>query len=122
MNLVTLSERINRAVVQYNESFLAKHAEPDFGECGNAVVLIGFGRKRKLKNAFEEALLVGSSWQYCGKKMFIFEYDGNAGIPVPTQYAGYYRERAYIVANVLEEWLDVMGYVGVDVTVHSWID
>lgn len=109
-------------VAEYNKVFMENHAEPDFGECGSAVVLVGFGRKRKIKKQFEEAGLLGSSWEYCGKKMFVLEYDGNAGVSVPTQYAGYYRSRAGNVASTLKNFLEVEGVEGVDVYVHSWVD
>ena len=122
MNISELKNRVANAVADYNKEFMATHDEPDFGECGSAVVLISFGRKRKIKEAFLDEVLLGIDWSSASKKTFVFEYDGNAGVPVPTQYAGYYRQRAYLVSRILKEWLAENGQEGIDVHVHSWID
>lgn len=122
MNFSELKNSVANAVANYNKEFMANHDEPDFGMCGRAIVLLSFGRKRKIKNAFEDEVLLGMDWSSASKKSFVFEYDGNAGVVVPTQNIDYFEYRAKLVANIIREWLAENEVEGVDVSVHTWID
>ena len=123
-NLQSLKGQINQCVASYNKSFMRQYKDnPDFGCCGSAVVLIGFGRKKKLKQLFDEAGMLGSEWEYCGKKMYVLEYNRNGGVAVPTQYIGYYAHRAELVVDVLKNWFISSALDNPpEVYAHSWVD
>lgn len=117
MNFEAMKADLNAALSQYDEQFKKDHEGClDFGSCGFATVLIFFGRKTKLKKEFDEAGLLGMEWSSTGKKSFSVQIpSGN----VPTQYEGYYRNRARVAKEVIEGYLEG---TGVEVGVHSWID
>lgn len=117
MNLTMFKNEMNAAANIFDDQFKAEHNDClDFGACGHAVVLVSFGRKRKIKQEFEDAGLLGMTWTSGGKKEYVVEIPRGT---VPTQNYGYYAGRAEMIAKLLR------GYVepeGVGVRAHSWID
>lgn len=110
------AEVANNAAAKFDENWIAKNGRDDFGTCGSAVVLIGFGRLRKLK---DEALASGvikenNTWERHGKKYYVAEYPR---VGVPTQNIDYFEGKAEAVRDALRESLP-----GADIFVHSWMD
>ena len=119
MNYVEISRKVSEAVYAHDEAFYQKHKDClDFGHCGSAVVLLSFGRKRKIKNDFIEADLISENrtWSSYGHKEYVFSLPSSI---IPTQYMEFYVNRAKAAVDVLREELDGSG---VEVNLHSWVD
>lgn len=111
-----IQKQIESELEAYDTKFREKHKDMlDFGMCGSAVVLIAFGRKRKVKQQFEDHNMIsGHVWPFYGKRC------SSVNIPFPTvgtQYVGYYEDRAKIVCEIIKQHFPEL-----DVFVHSWVD
>ena len=117
MNYVKLNTELSEAVAGFDAAFIEKHKDMlDFGDCGMALVMVFFGRKRKIKNEFMNAGLTSENRDMTvyGKKGYVIEVPRGR---VPTQYRGYYEDRARLVQKVLESYID-----DVEFHTHSWAD
>lgn len=114
--------KANAAVAKFDQDYVnernAKNEPIDFGTCGMAIVLLEFGRKRKLKTAAIEAGLISEKriWDVGSRKAYVALV--NRG-KVPTQNIDYYVKSARVAVDVLREELEPLG---VDVSIHSWVD
>lgn len=114
--LTQMKKQIESELEEYDQKFREDHKDMlDFGMCGSAVVLIPFGRKRKLKQIFEDHNIISNlDWIYYGRKCSVFN------IPIQgvgTQYVGYYEDRAKIVCEIIKQHFPEL-----DAFVHSWVD
>lgn len=118
LDLANLDAKICNAVLAHDDAFREKHADClDFGHCGSAVVLLSFGRKRKLKEQFIEAGIISENRTWCRTpKQYVVELPRQT---VPTQYMGFYEGRAEAAKNVLREELEDLG---IEVNIHRWVD
>ncbi|MDX1532649.1 MAG: hypothetical protein R3230_00425 [Nitrosopumilaceae archaeon] len=119
VNFAELHKKVSIAVCKHDADFLENHEECiDFGHCGYAVVLLSFGRKRKIKNQFIEHNLINENrtWEMYGRKEYVIELPPHA---VPTQYMGFFEGRAEAAAKILREELDG---TGIEVNIHRWVD
>lgn len=115
------STTVRDAVVAYNNDYNAKYYDENLGRlsadtCGNAVTLIKFGRKRKLKALFQEAGVLGFDWSDKG-----ISVDTNDLPRIPTQNLSYYEGRARVVRNAILG-LFVAFDIDLEVFNHSWVD
>lgn len=118
LDLTTIATKMYNAVTAYDDKFREEHAgNLDFGHCGSAIVLLGFGRKRKIKEEFINAFLISEkrTWMSRGPKEYVMKLPTPT---VPTQYMGYYEGRAEAAVKVLREELEG---TGIDVNIHRWV-
>jgi hypothetical protein len=119
IQFAVIEAKVCNAVLAYEEDFAFRNAgRLDFGTCGYAIVLLGFGRKRKIKQEFLDAGFIkeNNTWDSYGKKEYVFQLQKPT---VGTQYIGFYEDRVRAAVNVLREELDG---TGVDVNMHTWVD
>lgn len=119
LDLANLDSKICNAVLAHDDAFREKHADClDFGHCGSAIVLLSFGRKRKIKEEFINAGIISENrtWDSYGRKEYVVELPRQT---VPTQYMGYYEGRAEAAVKVLREELEG---TGIEVNIHRWVD
>lgn len=111
-----MNQQINSELKLYDQKFRVEHKDMlDFGTCGSAVVLISFGRKRKIKEQFQEFGVTSEhTWPYYGKQCSVVKLPRQG---VGTQYIGYYEDRAKIVRDTIKQYFPEL-----DVFVHSWVD
>lgn len=82
MNIQDAIANAKAAGTAYDQEFVAKYAETglDFGTCGMAVILIGFGRKRKLKQEAKDAGLIDfDTWKRYGQTYMVSENRARSG-------------------------------------------
>lgn len=118
-NIYEIQNAVVKAVAAKDAEFVEKHKDQlDFGHCGYAVVLLSFGRKRKLKEDFIKAGLISENrtWGSYGRKEYVYELPAHS---VPTQYMGFFEDRAAAAVEVLRTALEG---TGVDVNIHRWVD
>jgi hypothetical protein len=120
LQLETINTKVSKAVLAFDDKFREDHADMlDFGTCGFAVVLLSFGRKRKIKNECLEAGFISedSTWEDSyGHKSFSVELPKQT---VPTQNMGYYEGRASAAVQVLCAELEG---TGIQINIHRWVD
>lgn len=117
MNIENLRERMDNAAKKFNEEWTASGRE-DRGCCGMAVLLLSFGRKRKIKEQFMEEGIINenSTWDYCGIKCYVVR----CGVErLPMQVINYPEGRERAIRDEIEE---DMKELGIEVFVNSWID
>ena len=110
---MNLRKELNAAAKAATESWVAANGKEDFGTCGSAVVLVAFGRKRKLKELFEAEHILGMSWDSGSKKSYTISYDFERF----TQNCDYYNHVARAVQDRLQQL-----YPELEIKIHSWID
>lgn len=116
MNFEAMKEDLYQAMKEYDAQFRRDHADClDFGTCGFATVRIEFGRKRKIKEAFKEAGILGMEWSD-SPKSYTIEIPRST---VPTQAIEYYENRAKAAADVINKHLEGEG---VEAYTYSWVD
>lgn len=119
MNFLNLHKNVVEAVAAHDKAFYEKHKEQlDFGCCGSAVVLLSFGRKRKIKEDFIKYGMISenNTWSSYGRKEYVFNIPRST---MPTQFMGFYEGRAEAAVKVLREELEG---TGIDVNIHRWVD
>jgi hypothetical protein len=118
LDIAVVEAKMSNAVLDHDEAFREKYKdELDFGECGSAVVLLSFGRKRKIKEAFlNSEILDGTVWDSYGRKEYVVKLPKAT---VPTQYMGFFEGRAKAALDVLREELEG---TGIEVNIHRWVD
>ena len=119
IQFAVIGSKVSNAVLEYEQDFARRNAgHLDFGTCGFAVVLLGFGRKRKIKQEFLEAGFISENrtWESRGQKEYVVELPRQT---VNTQYMGFYEARAEAAVKVLREELEG---TGVEVNIHRWVD
>ena len=94
----------------------------DHGSCGGAVVLIAFGRKRKIKQLFLDAGIIKDSddWNIYGCKHYVIDLDfyGQIAVKNYNQQNASYKEMALReYKTTLENLIE-----GLDLFVHTWSD
>ena len=93
----------------------------DFGSCGGAVVLIAFGRKRKIKQLFIDAKIIkeDDDWDIYGRKHFCIKIDSN-----DYMVKGYNQQNASYKEHALREYKTTLENLidGLDLFVHTWSD
>lgn len=118
LELGVVAAKMSNAALAYDDAFREKHADClDFGHCGSAIILLSFGRKRKLIEQFKAAYLISEKRTWCGTpKQYVVELPTAT---VRTQYMGFYEGRAEAAAKVLREELEG---TGIEVNIHRWVD
>jgi len=119
IQFAVIEAKVCNAVLAYEEDFAFRNAgRLDFGTCGSAIVLLGFGRKRKIKQEFLDAGFIkeNNTWDSYGKKEYVFQLQQPT---VGTQYIGFYEDRVRAAVNVLREELEG---TGVEINKHTWVD
>lgn len=62
MNFDQVKLDMQAAVNEFSEDFIDKNGHADVGMCGYGKVMVHFGRKKKIKKAFEDAGMLGMKW------------------------------------------------------------
>jgi len=119
LNFAEIAQNVNAAVLAYEADFAYRNVGClDFGHCGSAVILMSFGRKRKLKQSFIDAGFINekNTWGSNGKQQYVYRLNTPT---VGTQFMGFYVQRVEAAVAVLQEEL---GDTGVEIDIHSWVD
>ncbi len=109
------------AAAKKNAELFAELHPDDCGSCGGSVVLIAFGRKRKIKQLFMDAGLISvdGDWHVYGKKHYIIRVDG-------WQKANYNQQNASYKEMALREYITTIDTLlsehKLDLFLHTWSD
>ena len=124
MNIQTLKTAHQAGIeaAKKNAQLFSELHPKDSGSCGGAVVLIAFGRKRKIKQLFIDAEIIKDSddWDIYGRKHFVIQLDfyGQIAVKNYNQQNVSYKEMALReYKTTLENLVE-----GLDIFVHTWSD
>lgn len=124
MNIETIKTAHQAGIeaARKNAQVFAKCNPHDFGSCGGAVVLIAFGRKRKIKQLFLDAELIkeDDDWDIYGRKHFCINLHFSSQIAVKN----YSQQNASYKEMALREYKTTLENLieGLDLFVHTWCD
>lgn len=90
----------------------------DFGSCGGCMIIIQFGRKRKMKEMFFESGIISESDETSmyGKKGYSFKH-------FTWQVPGYNQQNANYKESALRAYVKAFrAFTGIELILHTWCD